>query len=846
MKKYKILSFGLVLTLLLSGCGTKLDESLNGKDIIPSGTMANDIASTEYLLVCENENLSFWFNKDTTAFKIVNKTDNHEWYSTASEGQSERPEDAPFTLTYVNQAGKLETIDAMTGSISSGQYEYARTENGMDVTYSLGDFTQLLIVPLAVDKERIDFLIRHIEDDFEKGQFENMYQLVNLKTLDEENKKIFLEQYPALKEKDLYVLRESITTSESKMKELAMLLKTYGYTEEMYKEDSRLFNKKEEKESVQPQFRIKIKYELLEDGLRVTVPAKDMQMNAEFPVIAIELHKYFASPKREDCGYFLLPDGSGSLMNFYNGRGDLQDYHTKIYGMDYAAAVRENAYNYDQAYLPVWGVKNGSHALFSLIEKGDAIAEIHAFPGNDTLAAYAAPTFQIRSYQKMYLSSSNNTDNYFVNLQKKRYSDDIVIRHVLLDGDKSDLSGMAKWYAEYLFADSEPIKPAAPGLMLECVGYIEKQAVTAGIKYKKQIPTTTFHQTAEIADGLTDAGIANLSLKFNGWNGKGYAANIDVVSCLGGEKDFKNLAETLKSRSIGFYPDVDFQYTYTTGLLDGFSTRKDVATLISKAKGYKYFYNPATFEQDPTYKKPVLINTPKAISRAFDSFFSKYGKYDISGIGLGTIGKELNADYADKNGIDRQEASEMLRKSISEVAEKHTVLTKGINAYTLKYAAYCTDVPLISNERDNTNESVPFAQMVMSGYVRYSGKPINLSGGCDTLWLRMASVAADAYYVVTGSHSDKISHSENTELYCTDYAYLKDDMIDAVKEYQEKMKGLSGKRIIDYQKLAHNLYRTEFEGGSSVTVNYGTEEITHDGNVFMPKSYTVTHRKEGV
>lgn len=848
MKKIKLLAVLLAMIFVISGCGAKIDESLDLSAAV-SG-MKNDISAAEYMLIAQNENIEFWFNKDTTAFKVVDKTDGYEWYSTGSVSQSENESSAPFTLSFVNETGLIEKMNAMTDSIAQGQYSYERIDNGLKVTYSLGEYESALNVPLAITKERLDFIADKIEDDFVKSQFQNMYQLTDFENLNEENQKIFSAQYPTLHKEKLYILREPIKQSAEKMKELGVLLQSNGYTDEMYQEDKKYFvtdDTEEDKEN--PQFRVQLVYTVDKDGLVVTVPDEEMQMSASFPVVEIELLKYFGAPSISDSGYFLLPDGSGSLMNFYNGKSELQDYSVNIYGLDYALAETENIYNFEQAYLPIFAIKNGTHGMFSVIEKGDAIATVNAYTGSEQLRAYVSPTFKLRAHYKSYVSGSNTTSNYFVSIENKRYDDDIKLRYVFSNGDNASYSGMAKWYREYLLGDKKDITDNSANVIVECVGQIDKTVKAFGFKQNKNIPLTTFSQVKEIAKQLKENGLEDISVKMSGWSNGAYrnryAKKPDVNSKLGGEKEFKALAEYLNQNGIDFYPDVDFQYTYNTGLFDGFSTNSDVATLVSKSKGYRIEFNPATFYRDSKYSAPAFINSPSAIKNAFASFFNEYKNFNIKSVSLRNIGKNLDGDYDDKNGTNRQKVADLLRESVKNVSKDYEVMTNGANAYLLNEIDYCCLVPLESNKLDITDESVPFLQMVLSGKVGYSGPVINLSGSPENVILDMAAVAADAYYTVSYQNSQEVRNSEYSYLYSSNFQYIKDSMLKLLKQYSKDMEGISGKQITDYVKLGDNLYRTVFADGSTVTVNYDINDITVEDVTYKAKSYVVDKKGEG-
>ncbi len=845
MKFIRIISVLTVVVFILSGCSAKLNEAIVPTDVVSFGAMQNDISSTEYELIAENEKLEFWFNTNTTAFKLVDKRDGFEWYSTADSVQTKSENNAPFKLSYVNESGLVETMDAMNASIAAGQYGFEKTIDGLRITYSLGEYELELMIPLAMSAERKQFIMDNIEGDFIKSQFDNMYQFVELEKLNEENQKKFSALYPKLNETPLYVLRENIVASDDKMKELAKLLEEAGYTAEMYEEDSENFVDSGEESEETPCFRVQLVYQLTENGLKVTVPASEIQMSASFPMLELELLKYFGSPKNGDSGYFLLPDGSGSLMNFYNGRGHLQEYSVDVYGLDYSAAQSEYIYQCDQAYLPVYGIKNGDHAVFVQIEKGDAIATINAYPGSEQLGAYAYAKFRLRSYTKSYVNNTANhsESNYFVSLQNKRYNDDIVMNYTVMSGDNADYKGMAAHYRSVLFGDGASAEPTAPALLVECIGQIEKSDSVLGISTEKKVAMTTFNRVGEIADSLKQIGVDRLNIKLSGWFNGGYhnryAGKLSVEKSLGGRDGLIQLSEKLKNNNIGFYPDADMLYTYKTGWFDQFRSTKDSVTLVSKAKGYKIEYNPATFCRDADYMTPVFINNPTAITRAFDEFFKKYDALGINGISLRNVGSNLNGDYDDKNGTDRQAVKEIITESLAKTAERHSVMTNGVNAYALSHTDYCSSVPLWSTERDNTNETVPFVQMVLSGNIGYSGPAVNLEGDSKDCILKMALVAADAYYIVSAENYNEVRNTEFSFLYCSDFEHVKTEISELALKYCRDMEGISGQRITDFEKLDTELYRTTFEDGSTVTVNLSTKDKTVDSNVFAAKSYTV-------
>ena len=623
------------------------------------------------------------------------------------------------------------------------------------------------------------------------------------------------------------------------------LLDQAGYTDEQYEEDKAYFTA-EATETDEPGFRIQLVYTLNEDGMTVTVPGEEMQMKEDYPIISLSLLPGFGSPNEGDDGYFLLPDGSGSLIYYYNGRLNAQSYVMPLYGNDEAKAYTEQITDYPNASLPVFGMKNGDSAMLAIIENGDAIAEIHAYPGGDIGFPYAYSVFNLRATYKSVLQTGNAND-YFMITQNERYKGDIQIKYTFLSGDSADYNGMAAVTREWLFGDLEELNPETPALVTDYVGMIQKISQFLGFSYERQIPTTTFAQVEEATDKLLNGGVKNLQVKLSGWFGGGlrhtFAGKAVPENALGGEKGFSALTDFLSDKGVGFFPDGDIQYTYTTGLMDGFSPKKDSVTLLNRALGEVQAYNAATFQQDAALNLSKYINNASAVDRALDGFVDMAENYGILRLSLRNVGCRVNTDYSDDTPTDRQKMLTDLESDLAALSGKYTIMTNGANGRLLPYLDYCLDVPLTSAGLDITDESVPFLQIVLSGYVRYTGSALNLAGDRDEELLRMASTACGLHYTLTVQNWLEVRDSQSTEIYAPDFEYWLENILETVTDYQQKLDGIAGRKILRYDAVAKQVYRTVFEGGKAVYVNYGDTSKTVEGIVVPGRGYIVCQMK---
>jgi hypothetical protein len=126
------------------------------------------------------------------------------------------------------------------------------------------------------------------------------------------------------------------------------------------------------------EFRIPLEITLGEDYLQASVPILDIEEESINKVNSIAVLPNFGAGGASDQGYMLVPDGSGALIHFNNGKGRYQSYGEPIYGSDPVANVTALRERKESIRLPVFGIKNGNSALLGVVVSGDSIGTIRA------------------------------------------------------------------------------------------------------------------------------------------------------------------------------------------------------------------------------------------------------------------------------------------------------------------------------------------------------------------------------------------------------------------------------------------------------------------------------------
>ena len=840
MKRYA-LSAGCLLSmvLLLSSCGADIAEAWDPALAYGNGHTQNTVAEEDLRLYAENDRLALWIDENTTAFTVVQKDTGRRWSSADPESEAGTAGHALMALTYLTPGGTLATVDTMSACVADGQYTCEKTDDGAEITYCVGEMTGQLKIPLALSEERFAAVCESIGDEFSRARVENDYRLA------EQNDAELIGRYPLLAQQPLYILSDTVQASAEQQKRLAAILQEAGYDAAQYQADSAFFPQDGEEEET-PVFRVVLRLRLTEDELIVTVPGDELRMRSSYPLTSIDLLPRFGAPARGDDGYFLLPDGSGALMRYYNGKGAAQAYVLPLYGMDDAQAPTELVSPYPEVYLPVFGMKNGDSAVLATIGEGDAIAEIRAFPGSDSGCAYVNAAFSLRATCRSALQTGKAND-YFTIAQSKRYTGDLTVRYAFLSGEQADYNGMAAYVQRQIFCDSEPLTPEAPPVVTEYVGLIRKTESFLGLSYEKKVPMTTFAQVAEHTADLQANGLRGLRVKLSGWFGGGYlhgfAGGARAERALGGLAGAQALAERLRQDGVPLFFDADIQYTYDRSLGDGFSVRRDTVRLLDHGAGSVYPYDRATMQRDS--ERTGYIHTPQATARALSGYLDSLSAVGDVGLSLRHAGNKIAADYSEKQPADRQTALESLTAAVAQAAGQRSLMIGGANARILPYADICLDLPLTSSGSSLTDESVPFLPMVLSGYVRFTGTARSLEGDREGQLLHLAQTAGGLAYVLTAQNGREVTDGPCAFLYSTDFAYWRSDLLQTAVGYQSALDGLSGRRIVRYDRVGDGVYRTTFAGGATVTVNYGDSAVTVDGEPLSARSFTVRNGQEG-
>ncbi len=644
------------------------------------------------------------------------------------------------------------------------------------------------------------------------------------------------------------------------------IVKAAGYKPEDAQYDHEMYNVNPPFPDVR-RFHVAVEYVLDGPDLVVRIPSDSIEFpdkvydasvdkEVSYPLTSISLMPYFGAGDKDAEGYLFVPDGSGALIMFSTEKQGVEPYSRSVYGQDFAALPipEYSTMLKEQVYMPVFGSKIEDRAFLAIIEQGDAIARVEAVvTGMRDSYNRVWPTFDVRPSARVSMEAEGDLIHLrrlsILMYQARLYQGEIAVRYSFLSGERANYAGMARVYQEYL-VDNYGLEKMPGGqplpLVLDIIGTIDQTKPVLGFPMNVVDPITTHEQTLEIVDDLLARGVEDIKLRYLGWMKGGinhvFPTKAPLEKAVGSQESWENLYEELLARGIEFFPNVEFMTVYRDRLLDSFIGFRDASRSLNRSSAYMNTYNIATYQPITSQRIPIL--SPARLSDVVDRFLKDYKKYGIKGLSSGDLGLRLYADYRTKpkDLVDRQTAKTI----VVEQAEKITnegidLVLKGGNIFLVPYAKYLVNAPMYSRSTAILDCTVPFYQMVLSGYLGYAGEPYNLADRTGPLYVaKLLETGTLPYFAVSGITSSAVKDTDFDYLFSTHYYEIVEDVMDVYREVNEVLGGVWGSRIVDHQILSPNVFKTVYENGTAVVVNYTfSPYVLNEETVVPAEGYVV-------
>lgn len=803
----------------------------------PISEGSSDVAGM--VLAAENETLKLYANTSTAEIAVVDKRNGQITYSNPLDAD----EDTIATLTnknylksqlvvdYFNTVRTQGTMDSFSYCVDRGQLEVEGIENGIRFLYTIGDLTSSTgIVPQYISAETLERV---------------------LNALDDEGRSFVQKKYTESDvADDYYELLESAAKGASQIRNLNRYFEAAGFTEEDY--ITEMENSGVEG-AIPISFVIPLEYRLNADAVDVSIPMKAVEENGGGTIFRIQLLRYFGAAGTEEEGYMLVPNGSGSLINFNNGKASAAQYSEYVYGIDPLAAeytVRENTENTKMA---LFGIFRDESAVFATIEDGAGFALLTAYvSGKINEYNFVFPTFVLRGNDKLAMFGTTGNEADIPIVETNHYDANITVKYTMLDQENATYSQAANYYRERLIAEGKLTAETAADTDLkfyyDILGGVTMTKFFLGTQYNGMYVMTDFDEAAEIYEDLKASGITNQVMNFQGWMNHGYhhdvVDKIKVPMSMGGRSGLEDLSQLMTQDGSMFYGDVAFQEVSYV------SRRYSYNNETSRYYGAGYvaelgLVNPATLRKTSGLgygENHYYLISPKFLVRYVDAFTKKIGRYDISGISLRDLGNELHSDKKRTNVIDREAALDVVLASLGQIEDTgKSILINNGNDYAFAYADDMINVPLTSNDYYIVDQTVPFYEMLIHGYIDYAGSVINLSDTYEKvdIVLNLVENGASPHFMFSWNNSSEIKYTGLNRFYSTTYSNWKDDAVAIYTEVNNALRYVNGAAMINHEVLDNGVKAVTYSNGVVIYINEGTVDQTVNGVTVPARSYKV-------
>ena len=789
--------------------------------------------------ILESNNLKFELDSETTTFTVLQKNTGKVWYSNPQGAMTDKLAltkeknnmMSTLLIRYSTENGSDDTYDTYTNSVKRKFYNIEQKGNEITVNYTVGQMDREYIFPLVLYQEDFDKWTEGLTQS-QTSAVGRAYHKYNKSSFKGAELADMLDKYPKMEDQNLYLVFENIQTHvKVQMEEL---FGKKGFTYEDYLENKELYKESNIKEV--PAFNVSIVYKLEGDNLIVKVPFNEISYRLKYPIIQLSVLPYFGAAGPDEEGYMLIPEGSGSIINFNNGKIRQNGYYADCYGWDYAME-RKAVITETRAAYPVFGIAYPDSSVLSIINKGAEYAGITAeIAGKLGSYNYVRADYKML-HREQYEVTARSQSAQFV--YEPQLPPEEYIEQSFVFIDSGSYVDMAKAYRNKLFAGSKKQNNKNVPVAVEIIGAIEKMQQVAGMPKVKPFKLTSYKEAGEIIKEIDELGIKDVNYKFSGFINSGIRQKImnkvSFIKVLGGKSDFKKMLKSVENLPAQFYLDGAVQTAYRSNIFNGFISYRDSARFVSDELCELSEYTPIWYGKDPSRDNYYLLNN-KLRNKNADVFIKNAAKLKLDGVSFRDNGNLLSSDFNDRGILTRaNETKNQIAKFDSAKEKELSVMINGGNDYAVTKADFITNIPLHGNQYAIIDAFVPFYQIALHGYVNYAGTPINLGYEKDQIILESAEAGAGLQFTFMKATERELKETNYTEYYASGFDAWKEKLADVYNEYNSKMAPVMNSLIKDHCYVADNVTKTTYENGYVVYVNFSYKSYITPSGKFIPE-----------
>ncbi|MFD2700513.1 DUF5696 domain-containing protein [Paenibacillus shunpengii] len=836
----------LIGSLLLSGCqispASQVRETATTVDqaevpSLPPGekliSSFSDARLSGMLGIAQNNSLQLFIHEETAEIAVLHKQSGQIWRSNPADrdkdgiatGINKDLLSSQTRLSFFNSLGQSSSVNSYTDSVGHKQVSYEAIDNGVQVHYQFGSTERSIEdLPVKISKERFEQKL--------------------LSQLDSAGQRTLKIGYTEDKEEGIYT-RNDKALQGLQLSRALKAFETAGYTEEDLEQDHTEHGIELE-QSGPRLFMLTMEYELDGEDLLVRIPSSGIHFPEEYPINTISVLDYFGAGGSNEEGSIFVPDGSGALIHFNNGKVQYPAYQQDIYGPDMTMKVREVSSNEAKARLPVFGLIREEGAFLGIIEEGDAVAVVNAdISGKLNSYNNVYPSFYVVNKSDVTLQASDMVRT-LPKFQAKPTASDFVVRYAFVGAEKASYSGLASLYRDYLLqtgglpeSKTSREQNSLP-FYLKLLGGMSTRQHILGIPYDSTEALTTFDEAQNILSALKEKKVSNIQVRYAGWFNDGLyhrmPDSINVDRAIGGKKGMREFSSFTRESGIGFYPDVAMLSVQSK---KGFRPSKEASRTLTQEPAVIYPMDPARQRRNLD-RSPSYVLSPNLLDELTEEMLKDTAPLPMDGLSLRDLAEQLNSDMNPKKLLDRTQSLSVVTKALEQIKQQAgSVVADGGNGYALPYVTDLTDAPMTSSRFKLEDEEIPFYQLVLHGSISYTGTPYNLSTYTNARQyvLKLIEYGASPYFAWFNAPNHVVKETDYDHLYASNYEQWIDLAAQIYNEVNQANLPFAGRSMKSHESLAEGVFRTTYEGGGFAIVNYNDFPVDVENYTVKALSY---------
>lgn len=583
--------------------------------------------------------------------------------------------------------------------------------------------------------------------------------------------------------------------------------------------------------------RIPVVYTLTDGGLQASVQADQIEelWSEVYLLQGIDLLPFFGAGGLDDEGYLFVPDGSGAIVNFNNGKERFSIYNQMVYGSDNMVVRQTGSEPIQQISMPVFGIRKNRSGFLAVITDGAAEAGIKA-----TVSKKSSDYNQVYSYMLYRNTAFHEVSGSSALLDEGRplFEDNAyTVAFFFLEEKDADYTGMANRYRQYL-EDSGQLRQNQGGsgaLALDVYGAVSLEQYVMGVKKNVITPLTTYEELSLILQECADQGLNDLVVQYIGALKGGLQSEIvtsfEREGKLGSQKSMNTLIQNAQNAGTSLFFQWDPINLYKSG--NGFQVNRDSVRTHFEAFAYQYNFKRNTLTIDQSTRWYLM--KPAKLPNLIKDYSMSCAAKSIGNIGITEIGGMIYSDYdTDKGLLSRNFTLKEWKKTLQTARDQFDqVLLDGSNAYGYPYADILVDVPMSGTDFDMMDASVPFLQIALRSSIRIYGGSLNFSSDYQQEFLRAVETGCGIKYSVIYGDITPLINTSFSNLVACNYDKWKETIFRQAKELEDVFRQIEGQNIVAHDQLASGVTKTTYGNGVQIVVNYNDAEYT-DGSLKVP------------